>query len=250
MARAAKNQAKQNLWNSATVHIRLSHDADVGMSMCDFTPAMMKDTRPWRTFRWYKGQRHYPGIYWSSTESDHVIYESRLELSQLLLADFDPSVSHIVAQPFLLKAKVAGRLRRHVPDYFLMTAAGPVVIDVKPRQHLDDPKVVATFAWAREVLETAGIRFEVASEQSPIYLENVRFLAGYRRTQGISDSALAELRALELSAISFAGALRRVTAPEPLARAALLHMLWHHELTADLSQVLHARTMLASGVAS
>jgi hypothetical protein len=47
---------------------------------------------PWRTFRWYEGQRHYSGKYWSVTEGDHVIYESRLELSHLLMADFNLTV--------------------------------------------------------------------------------------------------------------------------------------------------------------
>ena len=32
--------------------------------------------------------------------SDHVIYESRVELARLLMADFDQSVNCIVAQPF------------------------------------------------------------------------------------------------------------------------------------------------------
>lgn len=39
---------------------------------------------------------------------DMVIYESRLELACLLFGDFDASVRHIVAQPFLLKAEVPG----------------------------------------------------------------------------------------------------------------------------------------------
>ena len=39
---------------------------------------------PWRSFRWYRGQKHYSGTYWSSTVGGHVIYESRLELSRLL----------------------------------------------------------------------------------------------------------------------------------------------------------------------
>lgn len=43
---------------------------------------------------------------------DHVIYESRLELSRLLFADFDPSVHGIVAQPFLLKTTSRGRRGR------------------------------------------------------------------------------------------------------------------------------------------
>jgi hypothetical protein len=44
---------------------------------------MVGDAKPYRTFRWYLGQMHYSGSYWSSTESAHVIYESRLELSRL-----------------------------------------------------------------------------------------------------------------------------------------------------------------------
>jgi hypothetical protein len=51
--------------------------------------AELSNTLPWRTFRWYRGQRHYSGLYWSATMRDHVIYESRLELSRLIFADFD-----------------------------------------------------------------------------------------------------------------------------------------------------------------
>lgn len=47
---------------------------------------------PWRTFRSHRNQRHYSGWYWSSTTGDHVIYESRLELVRLLLADADPDI--------------------------------------------------------------------------------------------------------------------------------------------------------------
>jgi hypothetical protein len=43
-------------------------------------------------FRWNYGQRHYSGSYWSSTMSAHIIYESRLDLARLLVADFDESV--------------------------------------------------------------------------------------------------------------------------------------------------------------
>jgi hypothetical protein len=56
----------------------------------------------WRRLRWYRGQPHYAGIYWSATTNGHVVYESRLELARLLLADFDPAIVSIVAQPFQL----------------------------------------------------------------------------------------------------------------------------------------------------
>jgi len=78
----------------------------------------------WRTFRFYQGQRHYSGKYWAATERDHVIYESRLELSSLLLADFDPAVTRVVAQPFRLSAVVNGRLRRHIPDFLWGSGSG------------------------------------------------------------------------------------------------------------------------------
>ena len=46
----------------------------------------------------YARQRSYPGPF-SSTNSAHVVYESRLELAWLWLADFDPEVVRIAAQP-------------------------------------------------------------------------------------------------------------------------------------------------------
>lgn len=51
-----------------------------------------------------------------TSERDLVICESQWKLARLLFADFDVSVGHIVAQPFLLKAEVAGAVRRHIPD--------------------------------------------------------------------------------------------------------------------------------------
>jgi hypothetical protein len=209
-------------------------------------PLMVQDAHPYREFRWYLGQPHYSGSYWSSTESKHVVYESRLELSRLLMADFDPSVTKIVAQPFMMRAEVDGKTRRHIPDYWLLTDDGPVVVDVKPKDRLDDPAVIATFEWAREVVETIGWRFEIASEQPAAESENVRFLSGYRRAERISQSALEALRATDLDGLQFRDALQRVSQPEPFVRTALLHMLWTHELTMDLAQVICSKTILHS----
>ncbi|MFD9669494.1 TnsA-like heteromeric transposase endonuclease subunit [Rhodococcus sp. NPDC059968] len=104
-----------------------------------------------------------------------MIYESRLELARLLLADFD-RVRRILAQPFLLEADVAGARRRHVPDYLLLSDDGPVVVDVKPARLLAKPEVALTFAWTRLVVESRGWRFQIASEPAEPGLSNVRFL--------------------------------------------------------------------------
>ena len=173
--------------------------------------------------------------------SAHVIYESRLELSRLLMADFDHSVKFIVAQPFLIRSEVQGVVHRHIPDYLLLTDAGPVLVDVKPREQVNDTKIAETFAWVQNVVESLGWRFEIASEQPPVLLDNVRFLAGYRRPQSVNEPALRALRATQFDNVTFGDAVRNADGAEPLVRAALLHMLWTHEVSTDLSKVLSSQ---------
>lgn len=98
------------------------------------------------------------GIYWSATESRHVVHESRLELARLLFADFDRSVRRICAQPFLLAREFNGNERKHIPDYLLITDRGPKVVDVKPARRLSKPEVASMFAWTRSALERRGWR--------------------------------------------------------------------------------------------
>jgi hypothetical protein len=73
--------------DESDLHIRLESDDVACVSMSDVEPAMMDETIPWRTSRWYFGQCHHSGAYWSATESGPVIYESRPELSRLLRPD-------------------------------------------------------------------------------------------------------------------------------------------------------------------
>jgi hypothetical protein len=200
---------------------------------------------PWRTFRWYRGQKHYSGTYWSSTVGSHLIYESRLELARLLFADFDAGVRHIIAQPFLLRASIDRKPRKHIPDYLLITNTGPVVVDVKPARRLADSKVAFTFGWTRELVEARGWRYEVATEPVAVELENVRFLAGYRRDRLFRPDLLAQLREKNLDGSPFGDALRCLPG-EPIyhVRSSVLHLLWRQELLIDLSEPLSGRTEL------
>jgi hypothetical protein len=131
---------------------------------------------PWRTFRSHRNQRHYSGWYWSSTTGDHVIYESRLELVRLLLADADPDIVGIAAQPFLLIEGTETKPRRHVPDFFLQHRNGRcTVVNVKPAGRLKDPKVAATLEWAGMAITAKGWVAEVWTGCDPLLLTNVRF---------------------------------------------------------------------------
>ena len=143
--------------NSATsLQIRVQDGDVVEVPAHRATHDLLRSALPFRTFRWYYGQRHYSGSFWSATMSAHVIYESRLELSRLLMADFDQSVKFIVAQPFLIRSEVQGVVRRHIPDYLLLTDADPVLVDVKPREPVNDTKVAETFEWVQHVIESLG----------------------------------------------------------------------------------------------
>lgn len=231
-------------YSAASLEIRVQDGDVVEVLAHRATHDLLRSASPFRSFRWYYGQPHHSGSYWSATMSAHVIYESRLELSRLLMADFDASVRFIVAQPFLIKSDVLGVVRRHIPDYLLLTDMNPVLVDVKPREHLNHTRVAGTLAWVRNEVEPLGWRFEVASEQPQILMDNVRFLAGYRRPESINEPALRALRALQFGNVTFGDALRNVDGAEPLTRAALLHMLWTHEVSTDLSKILSSQSIL------
>lgn len=179
--------------------------------LTDCAPADLRTLNPWRRFRWYRGQRHYPGRYWAATTSSHLIYESRLELARLLFADFDPAVVRIASQPFLLVASVGGQTRRHVPDFLLHTADGTLtVVDVKPAARLADAKVAEALAWAEEAVTARGWRFEVWSEPPRALLGNIRFLAGYRRAWLFDPHLVTELETVVPDQVSFAEAVTAV----------------------------------------
>src|SRR5260221_2359388 len=164
------------------VSLRMSDGSEVRRLLRDVRTRQVVAAVPRRAARSARGQSHYPGFYWSETPGSHVVYESRLELARLLLADFDPAVTAIAAQPFLLRAHAGGRVRRHVPDFFLVRADGSaLLVNVKPAARPADPAGAGAPGGPGRPARGPGWGYEVWSGADPVFLANVRFLAGYRR---------------------------------------------------------------------
>ncbi|MFC5107430.1 TnsA-like heteromeric transposase endonuclease subunit [Kibdelosporangium philippinense] len=208
---------------------------------------------PVREFRSYRGRRHYSGWYWSATTGGLVVYESRLELARILLADKDSDVVAIAAQPFLVDGFDGERTRRHVPDVLLGHADRAVtVVDVKAASRLDDPKVSAQFAWMKRLCEQQGFRFEVWSGTDPVLLENVRFLAGFRRPALVAQELVPLVLEAAVSPCTIAELERQLAGPArwDRIRPVILHLLWRSRLTANLFRPLDGDTIVRTGVAA
>ncbi len=67
-------------------------------------------------------------------------------------------------------------------------------------------------------------------------LENVRFLAGYRRDWLFDQGVLEQLRAMDLDGATLGTAFRALpTLPPASVRSAVLHLLWQQHVQVDLS---------------
>lgn len=221
------------------VTYRAGHGGTVDASLDRVAAEDVLAGLPVREFRWYQGRRHYSGWYWSATTGRLVAYESRLELARIMLADFDPLVTAIAAQPFRLTGPGGSGTRRHVPDLLLGDAAeGVTVVDVKAPGKLGDPDVRAVMGWTRQVAGVRGWGFEEWYGADPGLLANVSFLAGYRRPSVIDGRLVPAVLAAVGDGAPIAAVEQRAGAPAALVRPVVLHLLWSGGLVTDLGRAL------------
>ncbi|MFC7549363.1 TnsA-like heteromeric transposase endonuclease subunit [Plantactinospora sp. GCM10030261] len=203
---------------------------------------------PVRRFPSYKGQRHYPGRWWSATMGAHVGFESWLERDNLMLLDFDPAVAAVSSQPFwLFWTAENGKTRSHAPDYFARLHDGSaLVVDCRPVERIK-PKDAAIFEVTRAACEQIGWRYRLAGATNAILTANVRWLAGYRHPRhdiAPIAAALREACAAPLPLMTAAEAVGEPIAVLPV----LFHLLWRHDLDIDLSTPLHPDAVITQAM--
>jgi hypothetical protein len=217
------------------------------LPLADVWGLRFEDAAPVRRFVSYRGQRHLSGRWWSATVARHVGYESWLERDHVLALDFDPDVVGIASQPFWLfwPKESGGRFGSHAPDYFVRRADGSaVVIDCRPEHRQCRPRDVVAFEMTRRACEMAGWDYRLLGAIDPVVTRNLRWLAGYRHPRYRVTEIAERLRGVEGEPVALINAAH--AAGDPIATLPVLyHLLWRHELSADLTVPLRTGTPVA-----
>ena len=95
------------------------------------------------------------------------------------------------------------------------------------------------------MVESKGWRYELWTEPPSVELENVRFLAGYRRGWLFDPDLVEGLRTADLDGATLAQAFKSFPErPRPLVRSAILHLLWRQRFLVDLTRPLSPAQVL------
>ncbi|MFE0133331.1 TnsA-like heteromeric transposase endonuclease subunit [Streptomyces sp. NPDC059037] len=190
-------------------------------------------TSPARKFAAFKGQKNFTGDYWAVTSRSLVGYESWVERDAAMALDFDPAVVALASQPFCLVWPDGDRDREHTPDYFARLADGTgMVVDVRP-QKLVDEEAAEVFAVTARICESVGWQFRLVGDLDQPFRANLRWLARYRHPRCYRRPVADRLREVFCEPQMLLAGAEQV-GDRLAVLPVLYHLLWQHELTADL----------------
>ncbi|MEV4125022.1 TnsA-like heteromeric transposase endonuclease subunit [Nocardia sp. NPDC049707] len=194
-----------------------------------------EDMAPVRGFPSFRGQKNFPGLWWSATMGSHVGYESWLERDWLMAFDSSPEVAGVASQPFRLAWLVNGKTRHHVPDYFLrLHDGGVVVVDVRPDSRID-PDDQAVFDRTAVICESVGWQYRRVGEMGVVRAANLRWLSGYRHPRCRRPGLMAQFSEVFAAPRPLADGVAAVGDPI-VVLPTLFHLLWRQELSVDLEK--------------
>lgn len=194
-------------------------------------PSLRSD--PIRGFSWKRDQGHRPGLTFMVSTGRHHGAESTEEARVLLALDFAANVTDVVSQPFRLRFDAA-RQRVHTPDFLVETPGATWLLDVRPEPLIED-KDLESFAAAAEMALACGWHYRIAAGWRENAWAALDAFSSQRRRLpdplGLRPGLLAAARQRRATF----GELAAASGCEPVARAQLLHLLWHRRIGVDLS---------------
>ena len=190
-----------------------------------------------RSFPSYRGQKNFTGLYYAATMDAHVGFESWAERDVAMMLDFDLDVVAFSSQPFWLTWTQGDEERRHSPDYFARLADGSgVVIDVRADDQIE-PEDAEAFDATDRACREVGWTFRRTGGPDATLAANVRWLAGYRHSRCYRDDvAKALLEVFTVRKPLMSGA--RDTGDPIAVLPVLYHLMWKHQLVAELREGL------------
>lgn len=200
-----------------------------------------------RQFSLYPSQLNTPVAHWCSATGKLVNCESFLASCVLLGYEYSGQLVGAASEPLLLhEHQRNGSVKEHYLDFFLRMRDGrAILVDVSRAETVDDPKRASGFELARRAAEQVpGWSHRVETEPEPVFLANLRALAGFRRQPfGFEMVAPALLDACR-QPTTF-GQLVCAAEPKVLARPAILHLLWQRRLQVDMALPLSEQTVVS-----
>jgi hypothetical protein len=230
--------------DATIAEIRVGEE-DIRAPLAELSLELLRRCQPVRRPAAYRGQRHMPGRWYSTTTGSFCEYESLLERDRMLLMDFDPEVVGMIEQPLRLFYERDGSETYHVPDLLVWRLGRrPLLCDVKSRDGLASTRFKASRVATEAACREASWDYEVLSEPDEQLLANVRWLAGFRHAipdpHDERQRMIAELRSESLTIEE----LLEDAAEPMLARPVLMGMLWRQEASVELGEPLEDTTLV------
>lgn len=185
----------------------------------------------------YRGQRNWPGLWWSATLGRHVPYRSWLARDHAMELDFDLRVVGFAARPFWLHFRDGLQDRRHAPDFFARHADGTgVVIDSRAMRG-STRRTDAGCAAMALACEQAEWEYRLLGELEEPRASTLRWLAGFRHPRFGDDRRAAALdsRCEKAGGSVPLGVLLHPEDGDMTVPTVVFHQLWHQRLLVDVS---------------
>jgi hypothetical protein len=173
----------------------------------------------------------------------HHGFESLEEARLLLAVDFAEAVAQVICQPFRLRFATADGPAEHIPDVLAVASGGVWLIDVRPAGRIGEADRVK-FAASAEAALACGWRYLLVAGWRPHVMAALDALSSQRRRLadplGLQEVLLGKV---SRGPRSFGDLVAGTIAP-PVARAQLLHLVWHRRLSIDLGRPLADATLV------